>query len=105
MSKFFKRLNVIQNLALTESFLLVFIILDTLESTTATDNEEVIKKQSFITNVITAEPVLTLPRLQQLGTVEPLRLSNISAKVSAAFKQTRFINAGQTLVAIEPLAY
>jgi multidrug efflux pump subunit AcrA (membrane-fusion protein) len=112
MIKFFKRLRVRQSLAFAVSFLLLLVILDELESTTTTDNEQVINKQPLITEVIAAEPVLTMPKLQRLGTVVPVILSQINThisgkviKVSAAFKKGRLIKEGQSLLTIDPLPY
>lgn len=112
MIKFFKRLRVRQSLAFAVSFLLLLIILDELESTIITDNEQVIKKQPLITEVIAAEPVSILPQIQRLGIVEPVRLSQINAhisgkviKVSAAFKKGGLINEGQSMLTIDPLPY
>jgi hypothetical protein len=63
MIKFFKRLRVRQSLAFAVSFLLLLVILDELEQTTTTDNEQVINKQPLITEVIAAELILTMPKL------------------------------------------
>jgi multidrug efflux pump subunit AcrA (membrane-fusion protein) len=112
MLKFFKRLIVRQSMAFAVSFLLLLVILDELESTTVTDNVKVLNKQTLLTEIIAVEPVSILPKLQLLGTVEPVRLSEINAqisgqviKVSAAFKKGSLINRDQPLLTIDPLPY
>lgn len=109
---FFMKLRVRQSFAFAAGLFLLLIVLDELESLGDPVYEKAVNNLPFSTVSIMAKPASDIPKLQRLGTVEPIKLSNLTSQVSGRvlrvsphFKKGKLINAGQQLLTIDPLPY
>lgn len=112
MRSFFLPLRARQTIAFVISLVILLLVLDELNAPSHALSEQAIVKQAIMVSVIKAEPLSTLPKLEKLGYVEPVKLTQITSQVQGEiiaianhFKKGRLLKPQQHLLTIDPLAY
>lgn len=112
MFRFFISLRFRQFVAFLFSLFLLVVVLDTLEAPSTRTESTPVHSPLLEIPVVALETVDTLPRIQRLGTVEPIKQNEITAQVSGqiiaiskAFQRGQLLNNGQWLITVDPLPY
>ncbi|MGF1763269.1 efflux RND transporter periplasmic adaptor subunit [Aliivibrio kagoshimensis] len=94
------------------SLFLLVVVLDTLEAPSTRSESTPVRSPLLETPVVALEAVDSLPRIERLGTVEPIKQNEITTQVSGqiiaiskTFQRGQLLNKGEWLIAIDPLPY
>ncbi|NTS77514.1 HlyD family efflux transporter periplasmic adaptor subunit [Catenovulum sp. SM1970] len=110
--KYLFHLRVRQTIAAFFSIFILLVVLDELDKASVPDTDYDLPEKAQLTSVVTAKPTNYIPGLLRLGTVEPVKLRQISTplsgkviSVSKQLKPASQLSAGHTLLTIDPLPY